>query len=242
MLRAYKYRIYPSRAQKTCLEGWLALCCELYNAGLQERRDAYRIARKSIAYNEQQNQLPEIKAIRPELKSIHSQVLQDVLRRLDKAFDAFFRRVKRGEKPGFPRFRSRSRYDSFTFPQSGFAIESGKLKLSKIGRVKIKLHRPLEGKIKTLTITRTSTGKWFACFAVECDLEPLPQVSNVIGIDCGLERFSTLSTGEHIDNPRFFRKDEKRLAKAQKRLSATTKGSSRTKETMQGSGDMFMNA
>ena len=224
MLRAYKYRIYPSHAQKTCLEGWLALCCELYNAGLQERRDAYRIARKSIAYNDQQSQLPEIKAIRSELKSIYSQVLQDVLRRLDKAFDAFFRRVKSGEKPGFPRFRSRSQYDSFTFPQSGFAIVTGKLRLSKIGRVKIKLHRPIEGKIKTLTITRSSTGKWFACFSVECEPETLPLVLDAVGIDCGLERFATLSNSEHIANPRFFRRGEKRLAKAQKRLCAAKKG------------------
>ena len=108
MLKAYKYRIYPSHAQKTRFAGWLALCCELYNAGLQERRDAYRVSRKSIPYNDQQNQLPEIKAIRPELRMVHSQVLQDVLRRLDKAFVAFFRRVRAGEKPGFPRFRSRS--------------------------------------------------------------------------------------------------------------------------------------
>ena len=230
MLRAYKYRIYPSHAQKTCLAGWLALCCELYNAALQERRDAYRVAHKSIAYKDQQYQLPEIKAIRPELKSIHSQVLQDVLRRLDKAFDAFFHRVKNGQKPGFPRFRSRARYDSFTFPQSGFAIESGKLRLSKIGRVKIKLHRQLKGKIKTLTITRSPTGKWFACFAVECGSDPLPQVSDAVGIDCGLERFSTLSTGEHTANPRFFRKYEKRLAKAQKKLSAATKGSQERKK------------
>src|SRR5262245_37436003 len=148
MQKAFKFRIYPSRAQVTTLEHWLALCCELYNAGLQERRDAWRIARKSVVYKDQQNQLPEIKSIRPELSCVHSQVLQDVLRRLDKAFDAFFRRIKAGEKPGFPRFRSRSRYDSFTFSQSGFAIEQSKLRLSKIGRVKIKLHRPIEGKIK----------------------------------------------------------------------------------------------
>ncbi len=230
MLRAYKYRIYPSHAQKTCLAGWLALCCELYNAGLQERRDAYRTAHKSIAYKDQQAQLLEIKRIRPEFTTIHSQVLQDVLRRLDKAFDAFFRRVKNSQKPGFPRFRSRSRYDSFTFSQSGFAIVTGKLRLSKIGRVKIKLHRPIEGKIKALTITRTSTSKWYACFAVECGPEPLPPVSDAVGIDCGLERFSTLSTGEHINNPRFFRQDEKRLVKAQKKLSAATKGSRERKK------------
>src|SRR6266511_2964394 len=101
MLKSYKYRVYPSRAQQSRLEQALALCCELYNAALEERREAYRLAHKSISYQDQQNQLPEIKAIRPEFALIHSQVLQDVLRRLDKAFDAFFRRVKAGEKAGF---------------------------------------------------------------------------------------------------------------------------------------------
>src|SRR5262245_49482668 len=141
MLKTFKFRIFPSRSQVTMLERTLALCCELYNAALQERRSAWLIARISISFLDQQNQLPEIKTIRTDLGLVHSQVLQDVLRRLDKAFDAFFHRVKAGQKPGFPRFRSRTRYDSFTFSQSGFAIESGKLRLSKIGKVKINLHR-----------------------------------------------------------------------------------------------------
>ncbi|MEW6208105.1 MAG: transposase [Acidobacteriota bacterium] len=225
MLKAHKYRIYPSKAQVTKLERTLGLCCELYNAGLQERRSAYRISRTAINYHTQAVQLPDIKEIRPDLNTVHSQVLQEVLLRLDKAFDAFFRRVKAGEKPGFPRFRSRSRYDSFTYSQTGFAIEAGKLRLSKIGRVKIKLHRPIEGKIKTLTITRTATGKWFACFAVECEPEPLPVTREMTGIDCGLKEFAVLSNGEAIENPRFFRTEEKELAKAQRKLSAAKKGS-----------------
>src|SRR3984893_4633848 len=131
-MRAFRYRLYPSKAQVTRLQETLGLCCELYNAGLQERRDAYRLEHKSSGYLEQQNQLPEIKACRADIAAIHSQVLQDVLRRLDKAFQNFFRRVKeRGEKAGFPRFRSRFRYDSFTYAQSGFSL-NGKLRLSKI--------------------------------------------------------------------------------------------------------------
>jgi putative transposase len=154
MQHTFKHRIYPSHAQKTKLEQTLALCCELYNAALQERREAYKVAKTSINYHAQAIQLPEIKTIREDIRGIHSQVLQDVLKRLDKAFAAFFRRVKTNEKVGFPRFRSRFRYHSFTFPQTGFVIEAGgrrkpALKLSKIGKVKIKLHRPLEGKIKT---------------------------------------------------------------------------------------------
>ncbi|PYS50168.1 MAG: transposase [Acidobacteria bacterium] len=216
--RTFKFRIYPSKAQTTRLNKTLAFCCELYNAGLQERRDAYRLERKSIRYVEQANQLPEIKEIRPEFNEIHSQVLQDVLRRLDKAFQNFFRRVKeRKEKAGFPRFRSHKRYDSFTYAQSGFALRDGKLRLSKIGDVRIKLHRPIEGKVKTLTITRSTTGKWYACFSVEVEARALPKCDRSVGIDVGLSSFCALSTGEQVANPRFFRSDEKALAKAQRK-------------------------
>lgn len=219
-LKSFKFRLYPSRSQARRLDETLALCCELYNAGLQERGDAYKLARKSIRYVEQANQLPEIKEIRPELKDVHSLVLQDVLRRLELAFQSFFSRLKEGRKPGFPRFKSRSRYSSLTYTQSGFAIEAGKLRLSKIGRVKIKLHRPIKGKIKTVTISRTPTGKWFASLAVECQPEPLPLPLKAVGVDCGLAKFAVLSSGEQIQNPRFFRTEEKRLARAQRGLSA----------------------
>lgn len=200
------------------MNGMLVLLCELYNAGLQERREAYRLERKTIRYIDQQNQLPEIKKLRPEFNEIHSQVLQDVLRRLDKAFQAFFRRVKeRNGKVGFPRFKSRKRYDSFTYTQSGFALKDGKLRLSKIGDVRIKLHRPARGKVKTLTVTRSATGKWYASFCVETEARPLPVSKQSVGIDVGLSHFATLSTGEQIANPRFFRTDEKALGRAQRK-------------------------
>src|SRR5436190_19290026 len=220
MLRSYKFRIYPSKAQNHKLCQTLDLCCELYNAALQERRDAYKLAKISLNYHSQAIQLPEIKESRTELGNIHSQILQDTLKRLDKAFDAFFRRVKSGEKAGYPRFRSRSRYNSFTFPQSGFAIESGKLKLSKIGKVKIKLHRKIEERVKTCTISQSATGKWFACLSVECEAQALPASKESIGIDLGLKAFAVLSNREAIANPKFFRRAEKQLAKAQKKLSA----------------------
>src|SRR5688572_29726651 len=157
MRKAFKFRIYPTKRQESLLTLWLSLCCELYNSALQERRDAYKLAGLSISYLDQQNQLPEIKKVRQDLKAVHSQVIQDVLKRLDKAFQAFFRRLKNAQKPGYPRFRSRSRYNSFSYSQSGFSIEGDKLFLSKIGQIKIKQHRPIAGKIKTCTITRSST-------------------------------------------------------------------------------------
>jgi putative transposase len=230
MIKTYKFRIYPSKAQVKKLEHTLDLCCELYNAGLQERRDAWKICRKSVSHYDQKNQLPEIKEIREDLKDVYSQVLCDVLRRLDKAFDAFFRRLKSGDKAGYPRFRSRSRYSSFTYPQSGFAVKNGKLILSKIGKVKIKLHREIEGKIKACAIMRGSTGKWYACFAVDCESEPLPRSKEAAGVDVGIKTFAYLSTGEAIENPKFLRKEEKELARVQRKLSAATKGKAERKK------------
>lgn len=227
MRKAYKYRINPTKKQETLLEQTLGICCELYNAGLEERRSAYKIAGISITYQDQQNQLPEIKKTRDDFKTVHSQVLQDVLKRLDKGMDAFFRRVKAGQTPGFPRFRARARYDSFTFSQSGYSIEGDKLFLSKIGHIDIKLHRPIEGKVKTCTIIRSATGKWYACFSCEVEAKPLPFVADAAGADAGLHSFSTLSNGEKINNPRFFRTEEQELAKAQRKLSKTER---RTKE------------
>ncbi|MDF0594392.1 transposase, partial [Methanotrichaceae archaeon M04Ac] len=131
--------------------------------------------------------LPEWKKNKPELKEVFSQTLQNVQERVDLAFKAFFRRVKAGEAPGYPRFKGNGWYDSFTYPQLGFRLSSGKLRLSKIGDVKIKLHRPIEGKIKRLTVRRSSTGKWFACFSVEIDDPPKPPWKDglMAGIDVG---------------------------------------------------------
>ncbi len=173
MLKGYKYRLYPTRKQANTLQWVLDRCRELYNAALQERRDAYRLVGKSITYYDQANQLPDIKAIREEYKDIHSQVLQDVLRKADKAFKAFFARCKRGHTPGYPRYKARGHYDSFTYPQAGFSLtHDNRVCLSKIGSIKIKLHREIKGTIKTCTIKREGDA-WFVVFASEVALEPL---------------------------------------------------------------------
>ena len=160
------------------MEDTLEHCRLLYNAGLEQRRSAYQRQHVSLSKARQQADLPALKAECPEFSEVYSQVLQEVLARLDKAFDAFFRRIKtKAGKPGFPRFRGKGRYDSFTYPQLGFQIKDGRLWLSKIGSLKINLHRvklpcTTIGQIKTLTIRRTSTGKWFACFSVEQEATP----------------------------------------------------------------------
>ena len=186
---------------------------------MQERRDAYRQLKKSINYYDQANQLKDIRDLRADLGGLHSQILQDVLKRLDKAFKAFFRRVKLGETAGYPRFRGKHRYDSFTYPQSGFRLDGNKLTLSKIGSCRLRLSRPVEGRIKTCTIKRQVDG-WFVIFAVEENQSRyLPKTGESIGIDVGLENFATLSTGESIENPRYFRQAERELKIQQRKVS-----------------------
>lgn len=233
-MKAYKYKLKPSAKIIAIFESWLTLLCELYNAGLQERRDAYRINHLSISYKAQANQLPEIKKDRTEFAKIHSQVIQDALRRLDSAFDGFFRRVKEGQKPGYPRFRSSFRYDSFRYPQSGFSLKGGKLHLSKIGKLKVHLSRTIEGEIKTCMIKREADG-WYVIFSVEelrKEFEPAPKAS--VGVDVGIESFATLSDDEAapIENPQYLRAAEEDLKKAQRRVSRRVKRSKGRKKAV----------
>jgi putative transposase len=235
MLRSYKYRLYPTKAQRALLARVLAVCRELYNAALEQRRVAWKRQRVSINYSQQAAELPGIKEDMPELKTVYSQVLQDVLRRIDKSFKNFFRRLEqRDGKAGYPRFKSKNRYHSFTYPQYGRGCKllpgrgkKGLLRLSGIGDIKIRLHRPLpEGTIKTVAIKR-EVDQWYACFTVEM-LEPeLAAAKRAIGIDSGFkrERIFTLSDGRFVANPAFYRKAEKRLARAQRSLSRKKKGS-----------------
>ncbi|MFZ3049463.1 MAG: transposase [Methanothrix sp.] len=234
MLKAYKFRIYPTKSQRTKMEQTLDLCRWTYNKTLEIRKNAWENEGKSLSKYETNNMLPEWKADKPELKDVFSQVLQNVHERVDLALKAFLRRVKAGEKPGYPRFRGRGRYDSFTYPQKGFKIDSGKLYLSKIGNIKINLHRPIEGKIKRLTVRRAATGKWYACFSVEIEDQPKPpwKDGTLVGIDVGLESFATLSNGEKISNPRFFREEEHELARAQRKLSKAPKGTPDRKKAL----------
>ncbi len=230
MRKAYRYRLYPSKSQVSLLEQTLEICRWIYNDTLALRKSAWEQEQHSISLYETNKILTQWKKERPDLNRVHSQVLQNVQMRVDLAFKAFFRRVKAGENPGYPRFKGKGRYDSITYKQSGFKLEGDHLHLSKIGDMRIVLHRPVEGTIKTLTIRRSATGKWYACFSVECDPSPVPQKETVVGIDVGLESFATLSNGEKIENPRFFRTDEKALAKAQRKLSKAEKGTPERKK------------
>ncbi|MEM0139989.1 MAG: RNA-guided endonuclease TnpB family protein [Ferroplasma sp.] len=236
MTRMYKFRLYPSAEQKRLLDRQLNLCRELYNAFLEQRIIAHKME-KRINYNYQQDQMPELKKAFPEYNNIHSQVLQDVARRVDRAYENFFRRVKeikhgKHQKAGFPRFKPMNRYRSITYPQSGFRIiENGRLKLSKIGTIRMFMHRGIDGKIKTLTVSRDHVGDWFASFSV-CPCTAATHSENVevpdqggIGIDLGITHLAAMSDGTFIDTPYFLAKAEKLLKRDQRHLSRKKKGS-----------------
>ncbi len=225
MHKMFQYRIFPTKKQVHQLNETLDECRWLYNHFLEKRKTAYEQEGKSLSCYHQIDTLGLLKQERPTLKQVHSQVLQNVAVRIDLAFKAFFRRIKAGEKPGYPRFRGRDRYDSFTFPQSGFRITNDdRVALSKIGSVKMVYHRPLKGKVKTCTIRRSSTGKWYVSFSVECEPQRLPETPTQVGIDVGLKTFAALSNEEEIANPRFFRTEEKVLARVQRKHSRLAKG------------------
>lgn len=254
-IKAFKYRIYPNREIADKLQWTLDRCRELYNAALDERTSAYRVTRKipvefcgdvaiidhsratglSIGYNQQQNDLPEIKVMRPEYKEIASHVLQNVLRRVDLAMAGFFSRVKKGQTPGYPRFQGKGRYDSFTYPDiAGWKFVPGekkhaKLNLSKIGSINVKLHRPVEGTIKTVTVKREGV-HWYVIFSCEVEAKPLEVSYEDVGIDLGITHFAACSDGSMIDNPRHYRRAEKKLKKLQEALSRKKKGSHRRKK------------
>jgi len=225
--KTFQYRLYPTPAQVAALDVILWRCRDLYNAGLQERREAWRLAHKSLSCFEQINELPALKAACPEYTTVPSHVLQDVLRRLDKAFAAFFRRVKAGQTPGFPRYQGRHRYQSFTYPDAaGWKWQADRLQLTGIGPVKVRLHRPLAGTIKTVTIRRDGT-QWYVSFSCVLEVVPLPPNDQTVGVDLGLLYFATLSTGEQIANPRYLRRALAKLATAQQQLARCKRGSHR---------------
>jgi putative transposase len=236
--KTYLFRLYPTHKQSTTLEQWLGLCCQLYNAALDERTSAYRMTGVSLSFEDQCTELPGCKEVRPELSRVPSQVLQDVIKRVDLAFDAFFRRVEEGEKPGYPRFKSRLRYHSLTFKQYGNSFHvlagnkqnRGTLVLAKVGHVKMVMHQVIKGTPKTAIVKRTPTGKWFVSISVELGEQEvqdkrLPPSEEAVGIDVGLKTFAYLSTGEEIAPPRFFRAEEAALARAQRKLAKAPKGS-----------------
>jgi len=222
--KSFQFRLKPTKKQAKALQAQLDECRWLYNELLEQRKISYEELNVSLSKYQQLMFLPLLKAEKPSLEQVHSQVLQNVVDRLDKSFQSFFRRCKTGDKPGFPRFRGIHRYNSLCYPQSGFCLVDKQLKLSKIGTLRVKMHRPIKGEIKTCTLRKRASGDWDVSFSCEVNIEPLPPKQESIGIDMGLEHFATFSNGQEIANPRFFKRGQKALGKAQRKLALLKKG------------------
>jgi putative transposase len=228
MRKTFKYRLFPTKAQRTQMQRLISSCRWVYNKTLEARREAWQEHGESLSRYATNKLLTGWRAEHDWLNEGHAQTMQDAQKRVDLAFRAFFRRVKAGETPGYPRFKGRFWYDSFTYPQpkgNWRFLDNGRLRLSKVGDVKIKLHRALEGEIKTLTIRRDSVGNWYACFSGEVEAQPLPVSSEMVGIDLGLKTFAVLSNGEQINRVRWMKRDAADIARLQRKKEKLPKGS-----------------
>jgi putative transposase len=232
--KTYQYKLKPTPEQERELGRVLGLCRWLYNTALEQRIIAWKRRHISVSRYQQEAELKDIRAAMPEYEAIHSHVLQDVLARLDKTYQAFFRRVKAGERAGFPRYQGRDRWHSFTFKEygNGAQLDNGFLVLSKIGRIAVRLSRPLEGTPKTVTISREADGWYVSISCADVPVQPLPATGQETGIDLGIEAFATLSDGTRIFSPGWYRKAERALKTAQRRVSRRKKGSNRRRKAV----------
>ncbi len=233
MLRAYKFLLRPTVRQAQALTQMLRDHCSLYNGALQERRDAWRHTSKtSIRYGDQSAQMREIRVSDPERQgrwSFSSQ--QATLRRLDKAFQAFFRRVRSGGKPGYPRFKGLGHFDTVVFPKDGDGCRwdstpndaHTRVRLQGVGHVRVHQHRSVKGRVKTVSVKREGN-RWYVVLACdEVPAEPLPGTGRIVGIDMGTVHFFTGSNGEHKENPRFLESMAEELTAAQQHLATFPK-------------------
>src|SRR5437016_1879930 len=230
MHRIFKYRLYPNRKQRMMRDTHLMLCRE-YNAGLPERIECYKTNRKGVTWLEQQSQLPAIKEARPEFKNIHAHTLQAVLIGLKRAFQNFFGRVRKGQNPGFPRFQGAHRFHSLVFTSAAYQVHGSRVQISKVGNVKMKMHRPLPKEVGTLFL-KNVRGAWYGCFACEVETDPLPAIHQAIGIDVGLKTFAVLSDGTAIENPRYYQQAQAKLRVAQRRVARRKRGHRRGKAVL----------
>ncbi len=226
MRQAFVYRLYPSRSQERAMEAILTTTRSFYNSLLAERKQAWEERGERVTKVHQLRRVKERKATNPYAAAVHSHILQVVADDLDKAFQAFFRRVRTGEKPGYPRFRGANRWTSFGLKElgNGFKIDGRRLKVSGVGRLPVRWHRPIGGAIKTLRISKKA-GKWYAAFScVVPDAEPLPATGTAIGIDVGLTHLLTTSEGEMVENLRWYQAEQAKLRVIQRRIARRTKG------------------
>ena len=232
--KTFKEKLRPTPVQERALDEVVRRCRDLYNTALEQRIIAYQRRRVSVSRYEQEAELKDIRTEFPEYAAIHSHILQDVLARLDKTYQAFFRRLQWGEKAGFPRFKGRNRFHSFTFKEygNGARLDNGALVLSKIGRISVHWSRPIQGTPKTVTISREADGWYVAISCTDVPMQPLPSTGQETGIDLGIESFATCANGQPVLTPSYYRRAEAYLAKCQRRVARRKKGSHRRRKAV----------
>jgi len=234
MLTTFKYRLYPSQKQVVLMDETIETCRRWYNLCLGERKNAWETERRNIG---KFDQLAKVKDYRKENAyafRVHSHILQVVVADLDKAFQAFFRRVKIGEAPGYPRFKGKYRFNSFGLKEygNGFRVDGRRLKVSGIGRIRVRWHRQMEGKIKTLRICKQA-GDWYASFACEIpEKASLPETNQSVGIDVGIHHLLATSDGEVIENPKWYQASQKKIRILNRTLSRREKGGSNRRKAV----------
>ena len=227
--RAYTFRLRPTARQHVALGQCLASHRELYNAALQERRDAWRLRKTGVSYGEQSAQLKEIRAVRPDVAVWSFSSQQATLRRLNRAFASFFRRVNAGQTPGYPRFKPAHRFNGVEWPKDGdgcrWQPDRNRAYLQGIGHVRVTIHRRVQGKVKTIQVRRHGH-RWL--LVLSCDqvpTRPLEPTGAAVGVDLGIASFATTSDGEHVSNPGYGRVAAIRLSTAQQALARKQRGS-----------------
>jgi len=249
--KAFRYLLYPSREQSEAMTSLLNTHRHLYNAALAERKAIYETDKRTVGYQEQSAHLKTTRQENPYLALANFSSCQRTLKRLDRAFAAFFRRIKNGETPGYPRFRGYGRFDSveFTHGDGAKLTADGRAYFQSVGNVKVKMHRPVDGKIKTVTFCQQA-GRWyvvFVCAVAETDAEQASnpdaeqasnpdaeQASNfAVGIDLGLKSFFVTSDGEEVKPPKFYRKSQKKLRRVQRAVSRKRKGGANRRKAVQ---------
>ncbi len=234
MRRAYRFRLYPNADQRRELGILLETHRRLYNACLDQRKTAWEAEKRSVRYPDQSAWYKSMRAVNPWFARVNFSSSQATMRRLEKAFAAFYRRCNAGEDPGYPHFKPAHRFGSVEYPAYGDGIRllGNRLRVQHVGRIKVKAHRPVEGGIKTATLRRDA-GKW--AVVLNCDLPDVPFVPNgkpPIGIDVGLERFLTTSDGQVVENPRFLQHELPRLRRLQRAVSRKKRGGKNRKKAI----------
>ncbi len=233
MRKAYKYRLYPNKKQEQALATMVETHRHLYNRALAERKNAYEQEQRTVTYHEQSAHLKAERLTNPYLQQTNFSSCQATLKRLQRAFENFFRRLKAGE-PGYPRFKGKYRFETVVFPSygDGCKLRDGRLYIQHIGLLKVKWHREMQGKVKTVSLQREADG-WHVVFSCELpDVSSVPSSHPAIGIDLGLKSFLMTNEGEEVKPPKFYRKAQKALRRAQRKVARRKKGSKRRRKAV----------